>query len=506
MDSVRQDAATFPSDSAGVTLSRHGRCLDSARYSFLALPVALNSPTSFCQRAYCARVRLRTAGFRGRGGPVGASDFTNGGYRMDRKQMVVQRAREFFGERMDDVLHVVRQDRQEMHSWQEPAHVRAVVRRTVREVGSGDAATARAAVAELEMARGASEPEPGRQREATGQLLECGISGLEKAARNESQNLSAEEAFGLECVLLLYGRPAVLVEGGRLAAVPSLWNVLEDQREDVEMAQRGVGRIELLGHPEYDWAGTGFLVNDNVLMTTRRTAETFIEQRDGGWQFRPGITAWMDYRSPYQGVAGAGYQIRGVVGVHERYDLALLEVERPQLNGASPTPLALGALPPPQTEGRPAYLIGYPVRDARRNEPEAIARVFRDTYNAKRVQPGVLRGSLTFSEIQLLRHDCGPLGQNAGAPLLDLETHQVLGLQTTGRYLESGTAIPLYALRNDPLLRQAGVTFAEATEQDRRVVTEQLERLARSRYWSEARATINDLYRRAFGCPVEERK
>lgn len=24
------------------------------------------------------------------------------------------------------------------------------------------------------------------------------------------------------------------------------------------MAQRGVGRIELFGHPEYDWAGTGF--------------------------------------------------------------------------------------------------------------------------------------------------------------------------------------------------------------------------------------------------------
>ena len=32
---------------------------------------------------------------------------------MDRRQMVVQRVREFFGERVDDVLHMVRQDRQE---------------------------------------------------------------------------------------------------------------------------------------------------------------------------------------------------------------------------------------------------------------------------------------------------------------------------------------------------------------------------------------------------------
>src|SRR5262245_5140034 len=144
------------------------------------------------------------------------------------------------------------------------------------------------------------------------------------------------------------------------------------------MAQRGVGRIELLGHPEYDWAGTGFLVNDNILMTTRRVAEQFVENRNGVFQFRPGITTWMDYRSPYQCAASAGYRVRAVGGVHDRYDLALLEVERPQFNNTSPTPLALAALPPAQIDNRPVYLIGYPVRDARRNEPEPIARIFRD--------------------------------------------------------------------------------------------------------------------------------
>jgi hypothetical protein len=298
---------------------------------------------------------------------------------------------------------------------------------------------------------------------------------------------------------LLYARPAVLVSDNQLASAPPFWNVLEDQREDLEMAQRGVGRIELLGHPEYDWAGTAFLVNDDVLMTTRRTAELFIEHKNDAWQFRPGITAWMDYRSPYQCVASAGYRVRGVIGVHDRYDLALLEVERPQINGAMPAPLALSALPPAQTDNRPVYLIGYPVRDARRNEPEAIARIFRDVYNVKRVQPGLLRGTLTFHEIQLLRHDCAPLGQTSGCPLLDLETHQVIGLQTTGRYLETSTAVPLYLLREDPLLRRANVTFAEATLLDRQSVAEQLERLSRTRFWNEARGSITTLYQKAFG-------
>ena len=53
----------------------------------------------------------------------------------------------------------------------------------------------------------------------------------------------------------------------------------------------------------------GGLVNDDVLMTTRRTAEVFTENRNEVWQFRPGITTWMDYRSPYQCVASAGYRV-----------------------------------------------------------------------------------------------------------------------------------------------------------------------------------------------------
>src|SRR5271165_2423608 len=196
---------------------------------------------------------------------------------MDRRQIIVQRVRESFGERIDDIQHMVRQDRQELRGWQEPAHVRAAARRAIREGGDPAEAGGRAAVAELEFARAAAEPDRGQQREATGLLLEAGIAGFQKAARNAAAELTAEEALGLECILLLYGRPAILISEGRLGTMPPFWNVLEDQREEIELAQRGVGRIEFLGHPDYDWAGTGFLVNDNVLMTTRRVAELFVE-------------------------------------------------------------------------------------------------------------------------------------------------------------------------------------------------------------------------------------
>src|SRR5580692_1703527 len=154
---------------------------------------------------------------------------------MDRRQMVVQRVREFFGERTDDVLHMVRQDRQDLRGWEEPAHLRAALRRSVRAEGSqapqeGD--TARTLVFESEFGRSAGEPDRGQQREAMGQMLEVGANALEKAVRNAVNDITPEETLSLESILLLYGRPAVLINEGTLAAAPPFWNVLEDQRED----------------------------------------------------------------------------------------------------------------------------------------------------------------------------------------------------------------------------------------------------------------------------------
>jgi hypothetical protein len=418
---------------------------------------------------------------------------------MERKQAIVERARELLGNRLDEVLHSVEQDRQELRGWQEPAHLRAALRRAVREEGAQPGETTTVMFAEAEIGRAAGEPDKGQQREALGRILEAGAAALEKVRSGPSMDLSTEELLGLECVILLYARPGLLVSRNRLAEGPAFWNILQDQRDDIELCQRGVGRIELVGHPEYDWAGTGFLVGESCLITTRSVAQMFAESVDqGAWHFRPGISTWMDYRGERQRPPSAAHRVKGILGIHDRCDLAILEVERPQQNGA-PAPLALATEPPPNLVGRPVYLIGYPVRDGRRNEPEEIARIFRDHYDVKRVQPGTLRGLITFRDVQILQHDCAPLGHSAGGCLIDAETHRVLGLHVSGRYLENGMAVPMWSLKDDPMMQRCGVTYAQAKPEELTATSDQVERLARSRLWEETRKTIASLYERAFG-------
>ena len=407
---------------------------------------------------------------------------------MDRRHFLARRLRELLGERLDDVAAMARQDCQEMRGWEEPAHVRAVLGKTFRDLDAAEQMSTRdSATATQESSHG------------IGSLLEAGAVGLEKIALDRAVECTADEMLGLECVLNLYVRPAILVSQDRMGAVPPCWKVLDDRRHDLETAQRAVGRIELLGHPEFAWAGTGFLVGEHCVLTTRRTTEAFAELRGGSWTFRPGITAWMDYRSHQQPAAEAGYRVRGVLGIHDRYDLSLLEVEHPEAGINPPASPLVVSQPLSNWNRRPMYLVGYPIRDARRREPEPLATIFQDSYNVKRVCPGMLLESIRFEDLELVRHDCGLLGRMAGAALVDLETHHVVGLHMTGCYLEPSTAVPLWLLRDDPLFRDSGIAFAMANPGEVDRATQQVERLALSPYWIEVRDSLAALYKRAYG-------
>ncbi|WP_435602116.1 trypsin-like serine peptidase [Streptomyces sp. bgisy130] len=291
-------------------------------------------------------------------------------------------------------------------------------------------------------------------------VLSAGASGLEKLAEGRADEIDDDESFGMEAIVLLEGRPAILVQNHDFAPQQGDWAVLDGHRAAIRESLARVGRVELSGHLSLDWLGTAFLVGPDVVLTNRHVAAEFARGDGTGWTFQQGISARLDMGEEYGGDAAGGgpaYDVVKVLGIHEDVDLALLRVAPPAGGGPLPAPLAVAADAPADLPGRPVYCVGYPAYDGRRNEPESMRRIFMDIYNVKRLQPGTTTELVPGQNV--IKHDCSTLGGNSGSPVIDLTDHRVLGLHFGGRYGFGNFAVPLWQLVEDPLLSRADINF-----------------------------------------------
>lgn len=294
-----------------------------------------------------------------------------------------------------------------------------------------------------------------RERE---RVVTAGIEGLAKLARGRDDELDDTERFGLRAIVLLEGRPALLVQDGDFGRPPHEWARLGAAREGIQAVIARCGRIDVTGHLELDWLGTACLVAPGVVMTNQHVAAEFCARTGGRWTFRPHVTPRVDFLGEHERSAALEFTITEVIGVHEDHDLALLRVESASADGrALPDPLPVAATAPSDLAGRDVYVVGYPAWDGRRNEPEPIRRIFLDVFNVKRLLPGRTVGYSTM--YSALEHDCSTLGGNSGSPVVDLETHRILGLHFGGRYGAGNYAVPLWKLADDALLRVGRVNF-----------------------------------------------
>jgi hypothetical protein len=299
------------------------------------------------------------------------------------------------------------------------------------------------------------------QREAT---LEAGRRGIERILdHGDDADLTVEEQSGVEAIILVVGRPALLIQNGEFFPPPADWRVLEEHRDRIQRTFHSVGRIEVTGHPELEWIGTGFLVAPDVLMTNRHVAVEFTAPRGNGrWGIAPGMTARVDFKEELGSTESAQYAITGLIGIHGRFDMSLFRIARTGgADGAAaapdPLPLAADLGPSAALPGREVYVVGYPAWDGRRNDPEPMQRLFSNIYNVKRLQPGRLMSH--FAGSSLFTHDCSTLGGNSGSCVLDLETHRVIGLHFGGRFQQENQAVALWQLQQDPLIQFAKLSF-----------------------------------------------
>jgi Trypsin-like peptidase domain len=306
--------------------------------------------------------------------------------------------------------------------------------------------------------RSSEEVTPLGRGTADEQDVLVGLEAMKKVELGRDDDISDQEQAGLEAIILVAGRPAILIQEGDFLKPPKLWANLEAVRDQIKAVIPRVGRIEVSNNPNFEWLGTGFLAGKDVVITNRHVALEFSRQADDrGWIFRAPMGAGLNLLAELGSETSLTFAVTSIVGIHEDHDMAVLKVEQVCGGHQLPDPLPVASAPPASLKGSKVYVIGYPAWDGRRNDPEPMKRIFADVYNVKRLQPGEIAGD-ALAEFDFF-HDCSTLGGNSGSPVFDLETHSVLGLHFGGRFLEKNHAVPLWTLQNDDLVKRAGLNF-----------------------------------------------
>lgn len=294
-----------------------------------------------------------------------------------------------------------------------------------------------------------------RRRDAVAAAPDVPEGAVESTAETLAPDIGLElvpETLGrhglAEAIVLAELRPAFFVlESGidfadAVEADPALLKAIQHNETALTAACKGVGRVDLVNHFSLPYAGTGFLIDDTLVVTNRHVAVVFAERLRSGYRFRKGrfgadIEARMDYRRFLGDPTRLRADVLEVLYIarDDEPDFALLRV------AAQPDAQKLDLLGQRQKVelGDPVAVIGYPAEDGDRNDRALMDEVFRGKYEVKRFAPGFLTDR-TDDGITLMA-DYSSLGGNSGSPLVSLSDGRCLGLHFAGRFMENNYAV-----------------------------------------------------------------
>jgi endonuclease G len=277
-----------------------------------------------------------------------------------------------------------------------------------------------------------------------------------------NQALDRKDLFHLESIILGNGlRPAFDIQGDTYETLPSLWQNLNDRRPAVEPLIRGIGRLNLEGHPSLTYVGTAFVCGDSHLMTNRHVAQYFTQGLGSTTQlsFTPGINPSLDFKQEVNSNTSLTIRITAPLLILEDWDIAVLRVESLPSNVR---PLPLTSSPPASLNDGMAAVVGYPAFDSSEDLLQQI-QIFRSVFDKKRLQPGRFKGiqpAQSFGHsVQALAHDCTTLGGNSGSAVVDVDSGKVAGIHFEGQPLVANYAVPSWALAANQEIRNCGVQF-----------------------------------------------
>ena len=270
------------------------------------------------------------------------------------------------------------------------------------------------------------------------QIAGRGKRALKILADGDEQRLADPKTrASLEVIVRLDGsRPTFMVQNGKVNLETSPVGTWESRLNSsaglLEHALACVGRIDLDSLPK-GFAGTGWLVQDNLILTNRHVLEEIGKQAsDGSWTLKDG--AAIDFGHEFRARASIARRLlRKVVFTgpdpinhtidHTHLDLALIETDPPAAADKLDYYFALDISPDWGARDQEVYVVGYPGAPRFGDEDlTLLEKLFKSTYGHKRCAPGVVtrdRVSLAAGPRSWsLAHDATTLGGNSGSAIL----------------------------------------------------------------------------------------
>ena len=325
----------------------------------------------------------------------------------------------------------------------------------------------------IEQREGQPDPLASRMRR---EFLEQGGEALNRVVREGAPRVGGQERAVLEALVSLTDRPAIRVENGTIDVNhPELgpWRgAFVLAQPEIEAVFRSVGRIGVGG----EHIGTGFLVDDGVVMTNRHVIEAFAapvpKRRDPKEWVLESDQVVIDFSDDASGGVKT-FRVKSIITAGKepitdlpldfaKLDMALLEVETSNAAGNLPPPIPLLANAQKPGQERQIFTVGYPAKPqilptdptgAVRMDVVARLRViFRLKYGVKYFSPGVVSTTLGHVEgdprTWVFNHDATTLAGNSGSAAADFaDPVAVIGLHFAGDWLRANHAHAVAAVK-----------------------------------------------------------
>ncbi|PKB18301.1 phospholipase D-like domain-containing protein [Flavobacterium sp. 5] len=283
--------------------------------------------------------------------------------------------------------------------------------------------------------------EKGTTKEESFKMFE-GRKSLIAIESNENMELRPES-------IVAHFRPVLLIRDNKIVPefigdeVKTWMKRIMEQSAILNTVIPAVGRIEINNNPSYNWVGTGWLVDKDIIVTNRHVATIFTQTR-GGFGFKIGFptgrqTAHLDFLEEDQRSNSLNFEVDSVLWMAEndnnQPDVAFLRLKTPLNGPILPKPIELEES---VEEGQVVVTIGYPARDPDFPNLELELQVFNNIFDKKRLAPGEI---IKISDVEL-QHDCSTLGGNSGSAIINLATGKAVGLHFAGIFMKANYAVP----------------------------------------------------------------